>query len=668
VRGLLTRLKISTRLWGLLGALILLLMFVAAAGISGLLSAGEAVSRVLSSDAQIARGSQEARIHVLTLRRYEKDLFLNIGDRGKQDGYRTKWNDARRLLEDDLIELDRLVSSPEERARIASMKKQLADYSAGYESVVRGLMEARLKTPQEANGAINAYKEAIHGLEGSTESLAAFGRDRMKDSSVAVIRRASELTTYIGVTASVAIVFAALMGFVLLSSILPPLREVSDAAERLACGDTDVEIAYSGRCELGRLAGASRQMIDYLRTSAQAVAELGRGRLAITVEKRSDKDQLSQGITDAVRQMKALVDSMMNVGIAAKEGRCSSRLADRGLEGEYRELADRTNAMLDAMMQPIDETTSVLERIASFDLTAEVRGAYAGDHGRLKDALNIAIHSIRDVVLQVTRGAEQVRAASGMIASGSQSVAIGATEQAASLAEVRASVDHVAESASHNAEDGAKASALATAAGASSSLGNEAIGAMAKAMSAVRKAAEDTAEIIRDINEIAFQTNLLALNASVEAARAGDSGRGFAVVANEVRNLAAQAKQAAQRTEALLQASIRQAEDGQEMTKAVGVRFEEMAGAVRAAGEIVAEIATASATQKAAIDRIHKATTEMSTVTSQNAGSSEELSSTAEELAAQSEELASMVRRFRVTTRESANRKNHKSRAADARA
>ena len=73
-------------------------------------------------------------------------------------------------------------------------------------------------------------------------------------------------------------------------------------------------------------------------------------------------------------------------------------------------------------------------------------------------------------------------------------------------------------------------------------------------------------KIIGEINSIAQQTNMLSLNASIEAARAGDMGKGFAVVATQVGELAARSSQAAKETNVLIMNSIKAVEQGREIT------------------------------------------------------------------------------------------------------
>lgn len=74
-------------------------------------------------------------------------------------------------------------------------------------------------------------------------------------------------------------------------------------------------------------------------------------------------------------------------------------------------------------------------------------------------------------------------------------------------------------------------------------------------------------KIIDEINSIAHQTNMLSLNASIEAARAGDAGRGFAVVATQVGELAARSSQAAKETNDLITNSMEAVKEGQNITE-----------------------------------------------------------------------------------------------------
>ena len=146
---------------------------------------------------------------------------------------------------------------------------------------------------------------------------------------------------------------------------------------------------------------------------------------------------------------------------------------------------------------------------------------------------------------------------------------------------------------------------------------------------------------------IAEQTNLLALNATIEAARAGEAGRGFAVVASEVRSLAQRSSQAAKDIKDLITNSSGQVQEGVELVNKAGASLTEIVDSIKKVAEIVSQIASASAEQSTGIDQVNTALTQMDEVTQQNSALVEENAATAKTLENQSSALIERLPAFR---------------------
>jgi methyl-accepting chemotaxis protein len=361
-----------------------------------------------------------------------------------------------------------------------------------------------------------------------------------------------------------------------------------------------------------------------------------------------DFDLIKQSLNTCIDAVHALTADAIALSKAAVEGKLTTRADASRHQGDYRAIVQGVNETLDAVLNPINESARVLERLAQRDLEARVKGAYQGDHAKIKDALNATAEALHASMAQVAEAVEQVSSAAGQIAASSEAVATGASEQASSLEETSASLESMASMTKQAADNAQQANGLAQGAQKAATEGSAAMAQMTTAMSKIKASSESTSQIIKDINEIAFQTNLLALNAAVEAARAGEAGRGFAVVAEEVRSLALRSKEAANKTEELIRQSVKEAGEGEVTAKHVNEKLGDIAQSVTKVSGIIAEIAATAKEQTVGIDQVTRAVMQMNQVTQQNAASSEEASSAAAELSGQSEELAAMVGTFQL--------------------
>ena len=139
-------------------------------------------------------------------------------------------------------------------------------------------------------------------------------------------------------------------------------------------------------------------------------------------------------------------------------------------------------------------------------------------------ALASSSEELTSVSQQMSAAAEQTTAQANLVSAAAEQVSGNTRIVAGSIDDLVASIHEIAKNAQEAATTARKAVELAS--------------ATSGTMSALGRSSQEIGAVIKVITSIAEQTNLLALNATIEAARAGEAGKGFAVVASEVKELA----------------------------------------------------------------------------------------------------------------------------------
>ena len=367
------------------------------------------------------------------------------------------------------------------------------------------------------------------------------------------------------------------------------------------------------------------------------------------------------------------IDKALNVATAiARQGDLS--VGERYTGKRADEIGDLLNEMSE-MCAFLNNTATAAESIAAGNLkAADVKPK--SEHDRMGKALEHMVVSLRNQIGETKANSAKVAETAKNILAATSQVAATANQMATSISEATTTAEEVRQTA-NLAEQKAKSVAQSAGEAASVSVvGQKKTQMTLDEMERIRKQMETIAEsivqlseqgqaigdIITTVNDLAEQSNVLAVNASIEAAKAGEHGRGFAVVAQEVKSLADESKTATAAVRAILSdierataAAVMLAEQGTKSAQASVDRSKEAGDSIKDLGTRVvqaaqssAQISASASQQLAGVDQVVDAMVSIKDGSGQIVDSVNLVKTSAEELSQLSSALQENIQSYQV--------------------
>ena len=261
--------------------------------------------------------------------------------------------------------------------------------------------------------------------------------------------------------------------------------------------------------------------------------------------------------------------------------------------------------------------------------------------------------------------AAELQAASQQQATGAKEQATAMTEISTTISQLLATSRQIAGSAQRVAEIAEKTAASARSGDATVQRAREAVGGVQRQVDVIvthmldlGRKSQQIGAILHLVNELAEQTNILAINATIEAAGAGEGGRRFAVVADEIRKLAdrvggstkeirtlvEEVRAAVNTTVMVTEAGSKAVDAGTRQVGEAAASFAAIASLVETTTEAAQEIGLSTKQQTTAVEQVNLATVNVAQTAKETEASTGQILQTASQLTALARALTRLIK------------------------
>ena len=325
---------------------------------------------------------------------------------------------------------------------------------------------------------------------------------------------------------------------------------------------------------------------------------------------------------------------------------------------------------------PLTNFAAAVERIGKGDLRAEFDVNRSDEIGDLGRSLARMASGLRDLAAQTRAAVENLHSAAAEILASTQQQAAGTAEQAAAVQQANATMAQITQSGAQMSERARQVAATSEAASTASVAGVQSVRNMVSMMESIRQQAEAVAEnvvllsektqavgeIIQTVNDISEQSHLLSLNASIQAAAAGENGRAFSVVASEMKNLAVQSKQATVQVRSILgdiqkgitssvmltEEAVKRVESGRQQSAVAENTISELTASIEESVRAFQQIVGGSAQQQIGFEQVTQAVRNISIASQETAASTKQSEKAAANLSSLAQQLRAAVDQYKV--------------------
>ena len=339
--------------------------------------------------------------------------------------------------------------------------------------------------------------------------------------------------------------------------------------------------------------------------------------------------------------------------------------------GEGKKIMDGIRRVLGEMER---EERELLEQRAR-ETAAAANGARATVLGGtllcILFCLGLGVWLARTLTRQIGSAVGQVTTSSTELQASANQQATGAKEQATSVSEIATTISELLATSRQIAESARRVSQVAEQTASAARSGDDTVVRARDAIAAIQrevaaivghmldlgKKSQQIGSILSIVGELAEQTNILSINATIEAAGAGESGRRFGVVADEIRKLSDRVGAAAKEIRVLIDevraavdTTVTATESGSKAAHAgsqhfgdVTVQFKQIVGLVVTASDAGREIELSTKQQATAVEQVNVAIANVAQATRENEATSLQTLDTASQLARLSADLMRVI-------------------------